>query len=402
VPITVCDVGLGLENWWSYVTRDVGPQGKAFVNAANGNLVVQQTDSTPVQAHGRLGYVLRRTYNSEDTTLATLPGSFGAGWQLNIGQADDLASDGVTTAGLSVPSAEAVANPLAVTLIDRDGTRHVFSWKGATVGPIDVTNPLSGPRAAIVPNVLKLDATKYTHLCAEQTYSAPAGVHISLWRYIEVSSGSCGDLTSGANPPVVLGFAAERPDRVRYEFSWDGHLLDMVDGSGVDLRYRYDAPVPLALAPLGKLTTVYEPRSCADPTLPAGTACRAFRFNYSSAPVSGGPSCPAPPSGSAACIADPAGRVTKYFFDGDVVQSPLAVHLTSVANPDASTMNYTYHGIAGATCGSSAHQLCSASDPRGGATRFTYGPAPLGPARIATVTDRRNTATTFSYSANPD
>jgi len=30
-----------------------------------------------------------------------------------------------------------------------------------------------------------------------------------------------------------------RPDRLRYEFSFDGHLLDLKDGSGTDLRYVY-------------------------------------------------------------------------------------------------------------------------------------------------------------------
>jgi hypothetical protein len=46
---------------------------------ANGNLVVQQRDSTPIQAHGHLAYGLDRTYNSQDTTLLSFPGSFGAG-----------------------------------------------------------------------------------------------------------------------------------------------------------------------------------------------------------------------------------------------------------------------------------------------------------------------------------
>ena len=50
----ICDSGLGLEPWFSYVSRPVGPVGVANVNAANGNLVVQQLDSTSIQARGRL------------------------------------------------------------------------------------------------------------------------------------------------------------------------------------------------------------------------------------------------------------------------------------------------------------------------------------------------------------
>jgi len=60
VPVTVCDSGLGMERWWSYVDRDLGPQSQAHANPANGNVVVQATDSTPIQAHGHLSYVLRR------------------------------------------------------------------------------------------------------------------------------------------------------------------------------------------------------------------------------------------------------------------------------------------------------------------------------------------------------
>ena len=116
-----------MEPWWSYFSKNVGAQSAANVNAMNGNLVVQATDSTPVNSRGGFAYVIRRSYNSQETDALTLPGSFGAGWQLNIGQADDLAGAGATTSGLSVPTAESLAAPLAVTMVDRDGTRHVFT-----------------------------------------------------------------------------------------------------------------------------------------------------------------------------------------------------------------------------------------------------------------------------------
>src|SRR5262249_5697583 len=130
IPITVCDTGLGLENWWTFVSQSVGPQAQASVNVSNGNLVVQQTDGTPVQAHGHLAYGLERTDNSQDTTLLSFPGSFGAGWNLNIAQTGDLAGLGVGSTGLFVPPLSSVLDPLAVTLIDADGTRHVFQFRG--------------------------------------------------------------------------------------------------------------------------------------------------------------------------------------------------------------------------------------------------------------------------------
>ena len=79
VVVTLAGTALHADakRWWSYVDRDIGPQSQAHANPANGNVVVQATDSTPVQAHGHLSYVLRRAYNSQDTTVVSLPGSIG-------------------------------------------------------------------------------------------------------------------------------------------------------------------------------------------------------------------------------------------------------------------------------------------------------------------------------------
>lgn len=46
-------------------------------------------------------------------------------------------------------------------------------------------------------------------------------------------------------------------------------------------------------------------------------------------------------------------------------------------------------------------QLCRVTDPRGATTGFTYPPVFLGPARVATVTDRRGSVTTVFYSGPP-
>ena len=60
------------------------------MNVANGNLVAQQIDTTPVQGHGDLAYVLRRTYNSQaPETLPIGSGGLGQGWTLNVTEAGD-------------------------------------------------------------------------------------------------------------------------------------------------------------------------------------------------------------------------------------------------------------------------------------------------------------------------
>lgn len=384
VPFSVCDAGLGAEPWWSFVSEDVGPQAEAMVNVANGNLLIRHTDSTPVQGHGRLGYVLRRTYNSADQQLLSLPGSIGAGWLLNVGQSGNLAGTGVTSTGLYVPNAESATTAGAVTLIDRDGTRHVFRPKQVPVSAsIDATSPLSGALGALNPLVLARNLNTTSHkLCVDQTYQAPAGVHLGLWRYVRVSATSSCTAPSGG---TVLGFAAMRPDRVRYEYSWDGRLVSMVDANGNELRYSYenlgvDATPPVAPTSVGRLMTVWEPRICADPGV---ATCRAFRFSY--------------PDTTTVRVSDPAGRSTGYTLD-----TAIPARLVRVDNPDGTNVAYTY-----GTCGGTAQQVCSVTDPRGKRTSFAYTSQSLGRPRLTSMSDRRVNdadsaalATTFAYATN--
>ena len=394
VSALVCDTGLGLESWWSYVTAPLGGGAQASVNVANGNLVVQQTDTTPVQAHGHLDFVLRRTYNSQDSLLANLPGAIGKGWMFNVSQADDTVGGGVGATGISVPPLEqtaSAASDLAVTLIDRDGTRHVFTPKGLTAtGAVDV-GTATGALGTLAPRVLA--AASGSKLCVDETYQAPAGVHLSLWRYVQTSNSSCASLGQSGVGATLVGFAAERPDRLRTEFSADGHVVDMLDANGVELAYQYQSSPVGGLVNLGSLQSIYEPRSSSapPPTCPSQpTATRAFRFCY--------------PSGTETDVTDPAGRLTKFIQDA-------SGHLIQVVNPDpngASVVNYAY----GTTCnvaGSqpTADQLCSITDPRTHTTTFGYAAAAYGLPQLTKINDRRVTASdpaaapvTLTYSSS--
>ncbi len=385
--LLACDAALGLESWWSTVSAPVGPQSALSVNVANGNTVVQATDSTPVQARGHLAYALRRTYNSSSRPSVTLPGSIGAGWTFNFGEVDD--AEGISTAGsaLVVPSLatalETVTNPLAITLADRDGTRHSFTPRAATVAIPAASSPAgNGVFAPLTP--------AGRTLCVDVSYAAPKGVHLGLWRYVTTSSSSC-SLTA-ADSPVVIGFAAVRPDRLRTDYDATGRLLTMTDGNGVALRYLYGALT--AGADAGRLTAIYEPRSCPDApssptrdTLPG--SCRSFRFDYSNA----GPTATSP----SVTVFDPADRKTVYELDKALPTSPTdpAAHLVRVVNDDTSTVEYRYGG-----CGGSADQLCQILDPRKGTTSLSYATAQDvagSPARTAAITDRRGTRWSFTY-----
>lgn len=381
-PISVCDTGLGVQPWWSYVTRRLGSDQTAQVNAANGNLVVKATDSTPITAHGKLGFILQRTYNSEDTALVTLPGSIGNGWVLNVAQTGDLASAGVTATGMYIPSVETVSNPQAVTIIDGTGTRLVFQPRTLGVSALDVSS-LTGSLSDLVPRALPYPPpSPYTNLCVEQAYNPPAGVHLSLWRYYEVdstSSSPCSDLSGTNAAPVVVGYAAIRPDRLRYEFDATGQLVDLSDGNGVDLRYVYTGT---------ELSEIYQ--SDCNPGSQAN--CKAYHFsnNLSASPPT-------------VVVNDPAGRATTYTFDSTALVNNVEVpqHLLSVTNPDHSVESYTYQGVNGASCGASTGQMCSATDLNRKITSFGYTPPSVGvgPYELGDMTDRLGSTTVMAYGA---
>jgi RHS repeat-associated protein len=403
VTVTICDIGLGLEPWWSYFDRPVAYGSTAYVNAANGNLVVQQQDSTVVQGRGRLSYGLRRTYNSQDTRLLSLPGSMPAHWQLNFGEVADA---GISPSGLVVPPLTTLSKTLPVTLIDRDGTRHVFTARSTTT-PIQVMRldstlsppalvPVSATLGPLVPSVLDdaVNLNNFNTVCADVAYAAPAGVHLSLWRYIALNNtGGATTCTqgSGTAAPVLLGYATERTDRYRNEFAWSGQLLSQIDATGNELRYAYTGGLPLAGGVLGKLSTVYEPGECTEAQATAsGSTCRSFRMTYD------------PTSGMLATVTDPADGVTTYAYD----TSFGFPQLIRVTNPDSSAIQYTYYDGDAATCTVTGQtpqrgELCSITDERGSVTKFRYNTATGGfPGKVNSIVDRRGTTTTFTYAAD--
>jgi RHS repeat-associated protein len=439
----VCGSGLGNESWWTSRANTVtGPQGGAAFNVASGNLVVTQTDGTVIPARGHLAYVLRRTYNSQDvTTGLELPGQIGAGWVLNTGSLSG--AEGAIPAGLVIPPSSTLLNPLALTLVDRDGTRHTFTPKavGATVG-IKVANWNAANNVfdglglgALVPQALtanqeaastprfSLKGGSWPTVCANLAYKAPPGVHLSVWRYLATTGSNCASLTD--SNAMLIGYAALRPDRLRTEYAWDGKLVSMQDGSGAEMRYAYGSGLPdLPLAPgaslpvIKALSAMYEPKGCQvhpDPVslrlrVDSYPICRKAEFSYSF-DADSATRCPLPGNPAitiVTCVLDAAGRTTKY---NEGLDGGTQLRLLSVENPDGSILNYTY-AKTGAMCGSATvGQLCSLTDPKGVATSFEYMAAPswaggTGPAWVSKITDRRNagagTPTTLSYPSSTE
>lgn len=396
---TICNAGLGLEPWWTYLTQSIGAQSTAQINVGNGNLVLSSTDGTPVQAHGHLAYVVRRTYNSQDATIETLPGSFGRGWQLNLGDTGDLAATGITGAAIMAPSVQSalttVQDPLGVTMVDRDGTRHVFT-PATGLPAISVITGLPTALSNLTPVTHPNPDPGYTDICVDTSYVAPPGVHLGLWRYIEVKAATgatnpcVGYNTNPSNGPMpaIIGWGAERPDRLRTEYDAQGRLVDMKDGAGAELRYTWSAN--------GLLTRVTDQPQC-------NSSCREITlryFNSSGADVTSSVTQSTLSTIASARLTDPAGRQTTYGFT--TVNG--IRYLTQVTNPDTSTLSYRYEGVNGVTCHANSGQLCVAVDERGNTTSFTYdADAPthptLAPARVVTITDRRGNPTALAYSS---
>jgi len=420
------DAGLGLEPWWTFERRGTGPQGTAAVNVGNGNLVVSQTDSTPVQAHGHLAYTLARTYNSRDTT-GLRGGALGVGWQLGLSGVGDDSSSDTGVSGIRLPTTESLTGPQPITLSDRDGTRHQFAVKQTDQNVVLPT--VGGLLAGLLTGRLPAGVVA----CQDTTYTAPPGVHLALWRYRALTGSNCGnpgDTPPAGSNPFVLGYVSERPDGLRTEYDANGRTVSLKDRSGVELRYLYDPDTsannnntPSTANPLGGLRAVYEPASCtgADGSTPADTAhvlaatdstCRGVRFATSTAVttsngtttatlpagVAGCPTTSPEVSAAAAtvvCASDPAARSTYYQFDSND-------YLIAVRNPDGTRLAYTY----GTAChspapGSGTAQLCGLTDPLGHATALDYGadPTGTGPNVVASITDRRGTATAFTYTS---
>jgi RHS repeat-associated protein len=407
VAISVCDSDLGIEPWFTYDATPVADGSTGQVNAANGNLVVTQTDGVPVSDHGHLGLNIRRSYNSQDSTVLTTPGSLGDGWALNIGQTDALAGSGVVPTGLLTPSlsgiVNAVTDPLSVTLVDRDGNREVFtpSSVGAAVDVSTLTTALS----SLKPTMLVSNPTSGGTICLDQTFTPPPGIHIGLWRYVYVagapgSAGACSATSLATSSSVTAGYISIRPDRLREEYNALGQLLSMTDQAGVTLKYAYyslAAPVQAQSA----LAAVYESTqtalgggACAptidntNATATVVTGCRGVALNY--------------PSATSEKVTDPSGQVTTYTFH-TASYNPLVKLLDTVTNPGSNgTVTYTYQGDGSHACGGQLGQLCTITDERGHTTTFGYDytAGQLGGGRVIKVTDRRGYAHTFGYLSN--
>jgi YD repeat-containing protein len=84
---TLAPSGTGANPWWTYEERSLAGVGKAMVNVANGNLIVQAGD-VDIPDRG-IDLAFRRTWNSQSThdavnTDGSVPSIYGEGWTNNF------------------------------------------------------------------------------------------------------------------------------------------------------------------------------------------------------------------------------------------------------------------------------------------------------------------------------
>ncbi len=400
--ITVCGGGLGLENWWTYDTTDLGNGGTASVNAANGNLVVKQYDTAPVQTRGRLALGLGRAYNSQD--LMTSSGPIGAGWQFDIGDTGE-AVGGMGIAGFKLPNLQNIKQPLSMPYVDRDGTRHVFRLRsvGVAAGGINLPVDLSSGAGGVVAGLLGgLDNLPFKHLlsgdltrlCIDQAYTGPKGSNMFLFRYLATASAD--NCAAPGTNALGMGWSLVRPDRLRYDFDLAGNLIQVTDPAGQQLIYG-------AHNQFGP-TEIYT-KACGN----AGV-CPKITIDYDAPGASS--------NFRHVKVTDSAGRITSYLVTKDAFMPELK-QVWLPGNPLSDSphakpsIRYSYT-IPSPQSGKAAcddkpnvvldsqtlGQLCSVTDAQDGRTTFAYTAAAtvttalgttttLGPDRVLKVTDRR-------------
>ena len=253
----------------------------------------------------------------------------------------------------------------------------------------------------------------------DETYTPPPGVHLSLWRYVQIPGSTACPTTASTgqiwgsrpNDPTACGTPSPPPV----------NSLDLTDRAGVDLHYGYDTSTPTFLqlnssgvvAGLGRLRTVSEPAlTTALSCHPGDVSCRGYKVTYSDTDPA---SCPKTTFAFAVCVSDVAAaatdiRTTTYYFDGTNPFHPVLAashtHLLEVKNPDGIVLNYRYWPDSGCPSGpaGATDQLCSVSDLNAHTSTVNYT-APGGafagslPA-VSTITDRRNIPTTFSFQSD--
>ncbi|MFL6077091.1 MAG: polymorphic toxin-type HINT domain-containing protein [Mycobacteriales bacterium] len=332
---------LGLENFYQYSAEPAGSGGSVLVNAANGNAVF---DDNILSDPGRgLATFVRLTYNSLDTSDSFT----GPGWSVSASTLTRLGSPLQFGFGLS----DLEGYPATVTLVDGDGTSHVF--------PLDKHG---------------------SHDPADWDYDKPAGVHLYLQR------------TGSKDPDRV--WVMTRPDRTQFFFDEDGNQTATMDGNGNTVTFHYTRSI-IGNRNTGVLTSVTD--ATGRQALTLDYYQHGQDFAYFTGDVKHTASGLANPAivDQLRSVTDLSGRrITFTYSDNGLLQEVA----DGAGTPQEKDLDFFYDG--GTLL--SDPKLVRVTDPLGHSTRIAYHPdsdGELREHRAAAVTDRAGGVTGFDYAA---
>lgn len=343
-PVTVEDPTsskLGLEKFYQYAGKNTGAGTTALANLYDGNVVWgYNAFSNPSRG---LATFVRFTYNSKDTSAS----SIGHGWSLTTSTLHRMGSPLV----FHPPGQE---YPSEVTLIDGDGTSHVF-----TLDKRGSSDP------------------------ADWEYERPAGVHLYLQKNADGGSSRAWVMT--------------RPDRTQFFFDEDGYQTAIVERNGNTLEFTYEERRSNN-KPVKFLKHITDPASRQTLTLDYYEKGQDYWYYDDSGQRVQGSNLTNPKIiDQVETITDVTGRTIALVYTDE----GLLAELTDGAGTAlAKQFRFAYD----AEQGNKNVKLVEVTDPRGNSTSLTYFDAPEDPKfkwSLRTLTDRLGHPTTYEY-VDPD
>ncbi|WP_410604236.1 polymorphic toxin-type HINT domain-containing protein [Amycolatopsis sp. lyj-90] len=326
---------LGLEQFYSYVGVPTGAGGAVSVNQFSGN-AVWNYDVLTNPSRG-LASFLRLSSNSADTSDSYA----GSGWSVTSSTLNRLGTP-LEFGGL-LPGL--LGWPTTVTLVDGDGTSHVFE--------LNKNN--------------SSDSAKWT-------YDSPAGVHLYL-QY----------LPGGADE---RRWVFTTPERTRFFFDSQGYHTSTVDKNGNTMSFTYERAL-LGNRNTGVLKHVTDATGRRTLTLDYYQRGDAFSYILGGKKLTGTGLDNLFIIDKLKSVTDVSGRVVTFTYTD---RGALGEVIDGAGTPDAKPFTFFYD--------ENSVKLTSVVDPNGHSTRIGYFTEAGDTQRrwnVRTVTDRRSAAMGFDY-----
>jgi len=234
---------VGLEDYWSYTTQDLGQYGTSYVNNYNGTLVYVHEDTSFDSLIN--GFTISHVFNSNLAThsypVNDIMGYYGRGWRLNMVQnLDPITVTGNSSVKYVYTDGDGTRHYLVENsdgkIVDEDGLGYTYT----DISEGDVTRQLTDKNN----NTYKFDQWGYLRRIIDANgniiYLNYNPIH-NVDNYlssITTSSGACYTLNYDSEYHLIsITDNAQRSIQYRYN---SGHLMEIEYPDGRILRFKYD------------------------------------------------------------------------------------------------------------------------------------------------------------------